>query len=480
MAASRCSSMMRALSAWISCCWVSSGRKADPAQPAAMRQRGTSRRVRRFIRELLLPAVMDLVSRRGSGPPLGGGLGGLRRLGSGLDVGDLVDVRALGELLAQQVESRDGVVRLAAGDVGEAEVVQHLVPLLVLRVGLEHVLVALDRRQRHAEPGVEAGDRELVLGEVGQHGLHLRLGLGGILARRIETDEVLVGLQGLARGALVAVRLLHPLGQAVGDLELHVLRLIAGGEAVQEVAVLGLGLDVVGGAALEVVGVGGEQQRLAAGRRVRLHLEGVGEVGAGLVVLLLGQQLLALGDRLLGGEAQDRVLGGAAALAAGAGEDQARQGQQRKGSFHTVSCRARARSSDISAIIAWGSPAPKTADPATQTSTPADTTRAMLSRSMPPSISILTGSPLISIIRLRRRALSSARGRNAWPPKPGLTDITSTKSSRGRTSTNSSTGVAGLIATPASAPPLRMRSSSRSRWGAASQWTITRDAPAAR
>src|SRR5436305_4325587 len=479
MAASRCSSMMRALSAWISCCWVSSGRKADPAQPAAMRQRGTSRRVRRFIRELLLPAVMDLVSRRGSGPPLGGGLGGLRRLGSGLDVGDLVDVRALGELLAQQVESRDGVVRLAAGDVGEAEVVQHLVPLLVLRVGLEHVLVALDRRQRHAEPGVEAGDRELVLGEVGQHGLHLRLGLGGILARWIETDEVLVGVQVLARGALVAVRLLHPLGQAVGDLELHVRRLLAGGEAVQEVAVLGLRLDVVGGAALEVVGVGGEQQRLAADARVGLHLEGVGEVGAGLVVLLLGQQLFALDDRLLGGEPQDRIVG-SAALAAGAGEHQARQGRQRKDSLHTVSWRARSRSSDISARIAWGSPAPKIADPATHTSTPADTTRAMLSRSMPPSISISIWTPLISIIRLRRRALSSAWGRNAWPPKPGLTDITSTKSSRGRTSTNSSTGVAGLIATPASAPPLRMRSSSRSRWGAASQWTITRDAPAAR
>ena len=83
----------------------------------------------------------------------------------------------------------------------------------------------------------------------------------------------------LAGDGLVAVRLLHPLGQAVGDLELHVGRLVAGGEAVQEVAVLGLGLHEVGGAALEVVGVGGQQQGLAADGRVGLHLEGVGEVG---------------------------------------------------------------------------------------------------------------------------------------------------------------------------------------------------------
>src|SRR6185295_9865102 len=343
------------------------------------------------------------------------------------------------------------------------------------RIRRQQVLEPLRRRHRRAVAQIETADQELVLGEVLQHGVHLLLGLRRVLARRVDADQLLVGLQRLAGDVLIAVRLLHPLRQAVGDLELHVRRLLAGGETVEEVAVLGFRLHEVGGAALEVIGVGGEQQRLAADGRVGLHLEGVDEVGPGALVLLAHQLLLALRQRLLGREAQDGICGSAAAAAAR--EGQAGDGEQQQGSFHTVSGRARSRSSDI---IASGSPAAKIAEPTTQTSTPAATTRAMLSRSIPPSISISKGVPLISPSRFSRRALSRAPGRNAWPEKPGLTDMTRTKSSRGRASTSSSTGVAGFTATPAPAPARRMRSSRRSRCGAASQWMATRAAPASR
>ena len=67
---------------------------------------------------------------------------------------------------------------------------------------------------------------------------------------------------------------------------------------------------------------------------------------------------------------------------------------------------------------------------------------------------------------------------NDWPPNPGLTVITSTRSRPGRTSSSITAGVAGLIATPAFSPSPLMRWIVRSRWIAPSTWTISEDDPA--
>ena len=64
-------------------------------------------------------------------------------------------------------------------------------------------------------------------------------------------------------------------------------------------------------------------------------------------------------------------------------------------------------------------------------------------------------------------------GRKAWPPKPGLTVITRTRSTVSSTYSTAAGGVAGLSATPAFAPSSRMRERLRSRWGPASAWTVT-------
>ena len=67
---------------------------------------------------------------------------------------------------------------------------------------------------------------------------------------------------------------------------------------------------------------------------------------------------------------------------------------------------------------------------------------------------------------------------NDWPPNPGSTVMTSSMSTSPSRSRNGSTGVAGLIASPARAP--RRRSSRASRTGApaASAWKVTDAAPA--
>ena len=52
----------------------------------------------------------------------------------------------------------------------------------------------------------------------------------------------------------------------------------------------------------------------------------------------------------------------------------------------------------------------------------------------------------------RPHLCDSLRGMNAWPPKPGLTDITSTKSTSAAISSSATTGVAGLSTTPALTP----------------------------
>ena len=68
------------------------------------------------------------------------------------------------------------------------------------------------------------------------------------------------------------------------------------------------------------------------------------------------------------------------------------------------------------------------AEPATNVSAPAAATCAMLSDFTPPSTSSQMSRPLASMRFLTWRSLSRAEAMNDWPPNPGFTDITSTRS----------------------------------------------------
>ena len=65
------------------------------------------------------------------------------------------------------------------------------------------------------------------------------------------------------------------------------------------------------------------------------------------------------------------------------------------------------------------------------------------------------------------------------PPKPGLTVMTSTRSTSARISLSADAGVAGLMATPARAPRPRICCARRCKCGVASWWTVMMSAPAA-
>src|SRR3972149_1075072 len=60
----------------------------------------------------------------------------------------------------------------------------------------------------------------------------------------------------------------------------------------------------------------------------------------------------------------------------------------------------------------------------------------------------------------------------AWPPKPGLTDITRTRSRLSRTYSRTAGGVEGFSATPAFAPSSRVWGRGRARGGDASAWAV--------
>ena len=68
--------------------------------------------------------------------------------------------------------------------------------------------------------------------------------------------------------------------------------------------------------------------------------------------------------------------------------------------------------------------------------------------------------------------------RKLWPPKPGFTVITSTRSTQSSTGSTIAAGVPGLIATPARLPRSRMVWSERWICGPASAWTVMPSAPA--
>ena len=67
---------------------------------------------------------------------------------------------------------------------------------------------------------------------------------------------------------------------------------------------------------------------------------------------------------------------------------------------------------------------------------------------------------------------------NTWPPNPGFTDITSTKSTSAATSSIADTGVDGFSTTPAFAPSFLICVIVRCRCGSTSTCTDTMFAPA--
>ena len=67
---------------------------------------------------------------------------------------------------------------------------------------------------------------------------------------------------------------------------------------------------------------------------------------------------------------------------------------------------------------------------------------------------------------------------NDWPPKPGFTDMISTRSSLSIVWSSQSSGVAGLNTSPALQPHSRMSPIVRSTCSDASGWKLTIAAPA--
>ena len=93
-----------------------------------------------------------------------------------------------------------------------------------------------------------------------------------------------------------------------------------------------------------------------------------------------------------------------------------------------------------------------------------------------PSISIWIGrSPIIA---RRLRTFSTIAGMKLWPPKPGLTVITQTRSSRSSTCSIAASGVPGFSAAPALQPRSRIICAVRSKCGPASGWAVSTSAPA--
>ena len=102
----------------------------------------------------------------------------------------------------------------------------------------------------------------------------------------------------------------------------------------------------------------------------------------------------------------------------------------------------------------------------------------MVLSSIPPSTSISKFSWLTSRRTTSSRILSMVSGRKAWPPKPGLTVITRTWSTKFKTFLTASTGVPGLITTLGLTPAARIFCSAPWICGVASAWMLMISAPA--
>ena len=88
------------------------------------------------------------------------------------------------------------------------------------------------------------------------------------------------------------------------------------------------------------------------------------------------------------------------------------------------------------------------------------------------------GSARRPIISRMARILSSCEAMKLWPPKPGLTLMTSTRSISSSTYCKALSCVAGLSDTPAFLPRARIACSERCRCGPFSAWTVMTSAPA--
>src|SRR5438477_7283776 len=121
----------------------------------------------------------------------------------------------------------------------------------------------------------------------------------------------------------------------------------------------------------------------------------------------------------------------------------------------------------------------KTALPATNVSAPAACAAAIVCGVMPPSTSRNAREPCAARSSRARRIFSFDAGRYPWPPNPGFTVMTSSRSRSATTSSASASGVPGLSARPASMPRSRTRASWRCTCSVASGWSVNTDAPAA-
>src|SRR5213593_1071192 len=130
-----------------------------------------------------------------------------------------------------------------------------------------------------------------------------------------------------------------------------------------------------------------------------------------------------------------------------------------------------------------GSCASNTAEPATRIEAPCSASGRACSIFTPPSME--TSTPRAPSIVRMYRIFGYTAGTNVWPPKPGFTDITRTRSRSSLTHSIVSGGVAGFRAAPAftGVPRLavssRIEPSVRCRCGHASTCTVSMSAPRA-
>src|SRR5664280_2571796 len=304
------------------------------------------------------------------------------------------------------------------------------------------MLGRLLRRRRRS------GHRRGNFGELLKDLLHQRLRVLRRARVRIVGEQVVEALPGADPGIDVGV--------VPGDEQL------VHGEVLETLAEQVLGLRRVRGRGVELEHLAQALGRLAQRREVA---EGA---------LLLGERVPARHDLLLRLRAhlvEERLLVQLLVLAAGASRHCDDRGQGDQPSHPASSPRNRAIAADLSAV-------PKTAVPATRISAPRRCNSPALSDSTPPSTASSTPGALWSRMARKRASLSSTSGIRRWPPNPGSTDITRRKPTSGQTSSRAATGVAGLIATPGTAPSAWMRPRVRWRCVTASTCTAIRPAPA--
>src|SRR3954471_3268555 len=142
-----------------------------------------------------------------------------------------------------------------------------------------------------------------------------------------------------------------------------------------------------------------------------------------------------------------------------------------------VGRRTHPRSALMLAAYFVGPPA-NTAVPATSASAPAARHCLAVCGLTPPSTSRSIGLPSASIALRRAAILASWLSMKAWPPKPGLTLITSTRSRSPSTFSMAARGVAGLSTQPARLPCCLISWTGRWTCGPASGWNEMVSAPA--